>query len=160
MALALNPRLIIADEPTTALDVTVQAQIIRLMRRVQREFGTAIIIITHDLGVIAEIADDIMVMYAGRAMEHATKHDLFRRPSHPYTRGLLASIPRIDGSDTRLTPIPGQPPSLISPPTGCPFQPRCATAIGRCAELPPFMNIDAARTHQSACWLADDSVVR
>src|SRR5215813_4131743 len=109
MALALNPRLIVADEPTTALDVTVQAQILRLLRRLEREFDTATIMITHDLGVIAEIADEVMVMYGGIAMEYATRHDLFLRPNNPYTRGLLGSIPRLDASGSRLTPIPGQP---------------------------------------------------
>src|SRR6185295_5873900 len=111
MALSLNPRLLVADEPTTALDVTVQAQILRLMRRLQDQFGTAIVLITHDLGVVAEIADDVMVMYGGRAMEHAPRRRLFRQPSHPYTQALLDSIPRRDAAGSRLTPFPGQPPS-------------------------------------------------
>ncbi len=154
MALALNPRLLIADEPTTALDVTVQAQIIRLLRRVQQQFGTAIIMITHDLGVVAEMADEVMVMYAGRVMEMAPRHDLFTSPSHPYTRGLLGSSPRADVEDARLTPIPGQPPSLISLPQGCPFQPRCADAVARCsAEVPPLLDVPDAAGHRSACWV-------
>ena len=158
MALALNPRLIVADEPTTALDVTVQAQVIRLMRRLQSEFHSAIIMITHDLGVIAEIADDVIVMYAGKAMEQATRHGLFKNPSHPYTEGLLASIPRLDGSSTRLTPIAGQPPSLISPPSGCPFHPRCAQAFDRCAvDKPPFVEVPGPEKHQSACWLVQEA---
>jgi len=157
MALALNPRLIVADEPTTALDVTVQAQILRLLRRLEREFDTAIIMITHDLGVIAEIADEVMVMYGGIAMEYATRHDLFLRPSNPYTKGLLACIPRADRAQSRLTPIPGQPPSLISLPPGCPFRPRCTSAIERCGvEPPPFINVARDGQHRSACWLAEE----
>ena len=159
MALALNPRLVVADEPTTALDVTVQAQIIRLMRRIQSEFGMAIIMITHDLRVIAEIADDVMVMYAGKVMEFAPRRELFRRPSHPYTEGLLGSLPRVDSSDSRLTPIPGQPPSLISPPCGCPFHPRCARAIDRCStELPSLIAVPESDRHQAACWLVQEGI--
>jgi len=154
MALSLNPSLIIADEPTTALDVTVQAQIIRLLRRVQREFGTAIIMITHDLGVVAEVADDVMVMYAGRAMEVAPREELFRAPSHPYTRGLFGSSPRADVDEARLTPIPGQPPSLIDLPLGCAFRPRCSEAIARCATAAPSLtSLRVAESHRSACWL-------
>ena len=157
MAIALNPRLIVADEPTTALDATVQAQIVRLLRKLQDEFHSAIILITHDLGVVAEIADDVMVMYAGMAMEHATRLELFRRPSHPYTEGLLSSLPRLDGTRSRLTPIPGQPPSLIDPPTGCPFHPRCSKVLDRCAqETPPFVAVPGAEQHQSACWLVEE----
>src|SRR4029453_3343281 len=133
MALALRPRLLIADEPTTALDVTVQAQILRLMRRLQSDFGMAIILITHDLGVIAGIADDVMVMYAGQAMEHAPRRGLFRQPSPPYTAGLLASLPRINAVSDRLTAISGQPPSLIKPPSGCPFHPRCPRVMDICS---------------------------
>jgi peptide/nickel transport system ATP-binding protein len=118
MALALNPRLLIADEPTTALDVTVQAQILRLLRQVQREFGTAIIMITHDLGVVAEMSDHVVVMYAGRAMETAPRRALFQMPAHPYTRGLFGSLPRWDLQRSRLSPIPGQPPSLIGSAAG------------------------------------------
>jgi oligopeptide/dipeptide ABC transporter ATP-binding protein len=157
MALALDPRLLIADEPTTALDVTVQAQILRLLRRLQRERGMALIMITHDLGVIAELADEVVVMYAGRAMEVAPRRELFRTPGHPYTRGLFASIPRADREETRLTPIPGQPPSLIAPPPGCPFQPRCAQAFERCGETPPLLVVDGDRRHLSACWLSEES---
>jgi peptide/nickel transport system ATP-binding protein len=154
MALALNPRLLVADEPTTALDVTVQAQIIRLMRRVQREFGMAIIMITHDLGVVAEIADDVLVMYAGRAMERAPRDALFGAPSHPYTRGLFASSPRADLEATRLTPIPGQPPSLIGLRPGCAFQPRCGESLARCTTTaPPLDALTTDPLHRSACWL-------
>jgi len=157
MALALNPRLLVADEPTTALDVTVQAQILRLLRRVQQEFGMAVILITHDLGVIAEVADEVVVMYAGRAMEAAPRRELFRAPSHPYTRGLLESIPRADGEGARLTPIRGQPPSAIAPPPGCPFHPRCAHAFERCrANVPPLIPVPGVARHLSACWLGEE----
>ncbi len=153
MAVALNPRLLIADEPTTALDVTVQAQIVDLMRRLQQEFGTAIVMITHDLGLLAEIADDVLVMYAGRAMETADRRTLYYDPHHPYTRGLLASLPAQGGTRERLTPIPGLPPSLIQLPSGCPFHPRCSEAFGRCLrEDPPLL--DVGEGHRSACWLA------
>jgi peptide/nickel transport system ATP-binding protein len=152
MALALNPELLIADEPTTALDVTVQAQIMDLMRRLQAEFGTAIILITHDLGLVAEIADDVLVMYAGRAMEHADRRTLFYRAHHPYTRGLLASLPAKGGTRERLTPIQGLPPSMIRPPEGCPFHPRCSEVLARCtSDVPPLGAI--APGHESACWL-------
>ena len=157
MALALNPLLLIADEPTTALDVTVQAQIVRLLRRVQQEFGTAIIMITHDLGVVAEVADEVIVMYAGRVMETAPRHALFASPNHPYTRGLFGSSPRADVEEARLTPIPGQPPSLISLPQGCPFQPRCGNAIARCStEAPPLLAAPDGAGHRSACWVTTE----
>jgi peptide/nickel transport system ATP-binding protein len=153
MALALNPMLLIADEPTTALDVTVQAQIMDLMRRLQAEYGTAIILITHDLGLVAEIADDVLVMYGGRAMEHADRRTLFYRPHHPYTRGLLASLP-VTGSGERLTSIRGAPPSMIRLPGGCPFHPRCSEVLPRCAtDTPPLCELEAG--HESACWLPE-----
>ena len=126
MALACDPSLLIADEPTTALDVTVQAQILDLVRDLQSEFGCAVIIITHDLGVVAELADDILVMYAGKAVEYGTSADIFRAPEHPYTWGLLSSMPRMDRErQERLVPIKGSPPSLINVPSGCAFHPRC-----------------------------------
>jgi peptide/nickel transport system ATP-binding protein len=129
MALVCNPQLLIADEPTTALDVTVQAQILDLMRDLQKEFNSALIIITHDLGVVAELADDIMVMYGGKAIEYGTAKTVFRQPEHPYTWGLLGSMPRIDREvQDRLLPIPGNPPSLINVPSGCAFHPRCTFA--------------------------------
>jgi oligopeptide/dipeptide ABC transporter ATP-binding protein len=153
MALALNPALLIADEPTTALDVTVQAQIMDLMRRVQQEFGTAIILITHDLGLVAEIADDVLVMYAGRAMEHAGRRTLFYDAHHPYTRGLLASLPVKGEAGRRLTPIQGAPPSMIRLPGGCPFHPRCSEVLPRCpTDTPPLRELGPG--HESACWLA------
>ena len=129
MALSCDPELLIADEPTTALDVTVQAQILDLIRDLQKEFNSAVIIITHDLGVVAELSDDIMVMYAGRAAEYGTAEQIFNEPEHPYTWGLLGSMPRIDRArSARLMPIPGSPPSLINVPQGCAFNPRCRYA--------------------------------
>jgi peptide/nickel transport system ATP-binding protein len=156
MALCNNPELLIADEPTTALDVTVQAQILDLISDLQAEFGSAVIIITHDLGVVAELADDILVMYAGRPVEYGTAVDIFGQPSHPYTWGLLASMPRIDRArTTRLVPIPGTPPSLIKVPSGCPFHPRCRYASqtgGRSqTEVPPLREVTPG--HLSACHL-------
>ncbi|WP_461297249.1 ABC transporter ATP-binding protein [Streptomyces harbinensis] len=127
MALVCDPDLLIADEPTTALDVTVQAQILDLLRDLQQEFGSAIILITHDLGVVSQVSDDVLVMYAGRAVERGTVREVLRRPQHPYTWGLLGSMPRLTGDTEReLLPIPGSPPSLLHPPAGCPFAPRCA----------------------------------
>jgi peptide/nickel transport system ATP-binding protein len=159
MALSCNPELLIADEPTTALDVTVQAQILDLMSGLQEEFGSAVIIITHDLGVVAELAADILVMYAGRMAEYGTSADIFDRPGHPYAWGLLSSMPRLDRARTeRLTPIPGTPPSLIQVPPGCPFHPRCPYAAGlggRCvAEVPALRAVGPG--HDVACHLATD----
>ena len=132
MALSLSPKMIIADEPTTALDATVQAQILDLLLRLQQDSGTALIMITHDLGVVADIADDVLVMYAGRAAEVASKRDIFYRPHHPYTKGLLESIPNSSAGAERLRPITGQPPSLINLPSGCAFHPRCAYVMDKC----------------------------
>jgi peptide/nickel transport system ATP-binding protein len=148
MALVNNPSLLIADEPTTALDVTVQAQILDLIRDLQAEFGSAVIIITHDLGVVAELADNILVMYAGRGMEYDRAEKVFRSPEHPYTWGLLASMPRLDREvRERLKPIDGSPPSLINVPSGCPFNPRCPY-VGRkgipCRTLEPRLPRDGA----------------
>ncbi len=159
MALSCNPELLIADEPTTALDVTVQAQILDLIRDLQQEFNSAVIIITHDLGVVAELADDILVMYAGRAVEYASAVDIFRNPQHPYTWGLLASMPRLDRERSeRLLPIKGLPPSLINVPSGCPFHPRCAYE-GRNngasqSERPEFREVRPG--HFIACHLDDE----
>jgi peptide/nickel transport system ATP-binding protein len=159
MAMALNPKLLIADEPTTALDVTVQAQVLEVMNRLQEEFGTAIIMITHDLGVIAEIADDVVVMYAGAAMETADRDTTFYNPHHPYTEGLLQSLPAY-GSRDRLVPIAGQPPSLINLPVGCPFRPRCAYSFDKCVEAPPLASVGSEPGHRSACWLPEDKPAR
>jgi peptide/nickel transport system ATP-binding protein len=153
MALALEPRLLIADEPTTALDVTIQAQILDLMRTLRDETGTAIILITHDLGVIAELAQDVAVMYAGRIVEVASVEALFADPQHPYTIGLLGSIPRLDIEQARLPAIEGQVPNPLDRPQGCRFAARCPFATARCAaEDPP---LEAVRPgHLAACWYA------
>jgi len=155
MALALRPALIIADEPTTALDATVEVQILQLLQQVQREYQTALIMITHDLGVIAGMADTVTVMYAGRPVEIADRRTIYRSPRHPYTRGLLGSVPGARGAiKQRLTPIPGQPPSLIRLPRGCPFHPRCPLAMQHCREEePPLLDVGAPG-QRSACWRA------
>jgi peptide/nickel transport system ATP-binding protein len=155
MALANEPKLLIADEPTTALDVTVQAQILALMERLQSELGMAIVIITHDLGVVAEMADDIAVMYAGRIVETASAESIFSDPEHPYTWGLLKSIPRLGRSrDEALVPIPGTPPSLIRPPSGCHFHPRCHYAQPDHARIDPELRpLDTDPGHFVACLL-------
>ena len=155
MAMALNPKLLIADEPTTALDVTVQAQVIQVMKRLQEEFGTAIIMITHDLGVIAEVADEVVVMYAGKAMETADRNTIYYGHHNPYTEGLLLSLPAYGGERERLLPIPGQPPSLITLPQGCPFRPRCPYAFDKCVEEPDLIPV-SGDAHRSACWLPTD----
>jgi oligopeptide/dipeptide ABC transporter ATP-binding protein len=159
MALALSPQMIIADEPTTALDATVQAQILDLLLHLQLESNTALVMITHDLGVVADIADDVMVMYAGRAAEKAPKRDIFYSPHHPYTKGLLESIPSSSAAVDRLRPIPGQPPSLIRLPTGCKFHPRCGYVLDRClAEEPELRPVTRDGYHSSACWLPVEAV--
>jgi oligopeptide/dipeptide ABC transporter ATP-binding protein len=137
MALINSPDLLIADEPTTALDVTTQAQILSLMKNLQKDFGSAIMMITHDLGVVAEIADDVVVMYAARIQEQASVEELFARPQHPYTWGLLGSLPRLDRTVDRLAQIPGSPPSLLRPPKGCRFNPRCPYVMSVCKEIEP-----------------------
>jgi peptide/nickel transport system ATP-binding protein len=165
MALSCDPELLIADEPTTALDVTVQAQILDLISDLQSEFGSAVIIITHDLGVVAELSDDILVMYAGRVAEYGAAADIFGRPDHPYTWGLLASMPRLDQDrTTRLVPIPGTPPSLIRVPPGCPFHPRCRytelVSGNRCqTEVPPLREV-VTPGHAAACHLTAEQRVR
>ncbi len=152
MALAMNPRILIADEPTTALDVTIQAQIIDLMKKLNSELGTSIILISHDLGVVAGLCEKVLVMYAGQVVEAAPVAELYTRPLHPYTLGLLHSVPRLDAVRTRLASIDGQPPDLIAPPAGCAFAPRCRFAMVACREAPPL--IAAVPGHQSRCWLA------
>jgi oligopeptide/dipeptide ABC transporter ATP-binding protein len=157
MAMALDPTLLIADEPTTALDVTVQAQVLEVMARLQQEFGTAIVLITHDLGVVAEMSDEVVVMYAGSVMERAPRRTLFYRNHHPYTEGLLASLPTAGDAGERLTPIAGAPPSLIGIPAGCPFAPRCRYVFDRCrTTTPPLDVVRDDPAHRSACWLPDD----
>jgi peptide/nickel transport system ATP-binding protein len=156
MSLVCNPQLLIADEPTTALDVTVQAQILDLMRDLQREFNSALIIITHDLGVVAELADDIMVMYGGKAVEYGDARTVFTAPEHPYTWGLLGSMPRLDKAvQDRLLPIKGSPPSLINVPSGCSFHPRCTFTErvgGACKDVVPEL-IDAGGEHLVRCHM-------
>ncbi|GHE04493.1 ABC transporter ATP-binding protein [Streptomyces alanosinicus] len=159
MALVCDPELLIADEPTTALDVTVQAQIMDLLKDLQQEFGTAIIFITHDLGVIADIADDVLVMYGGRCVERGTKKQVLSAPDHPYTLGLLNSMPSLDGAvDVPLSPIPGSPPSLLNPPSGCRFHPRCGftekVTGGLCSTERPALEVAEGRG--SACHLTAD----
>ncbi len=154
MALVNEPKLLIADEPTTALDVTVQAQILELIQRLQAELDTAIVMITHDLGVVAEVTDEIAVMYAGRIVEHADKEAIFTTPEHPYTWGLLKSIPRLDSPrDEALVPIPGRPPSLILKPPGCSFHPRCPYARESHRRIDPELAATAAGGHSVACLL-------
>ncbi|WP_408904229.1 ABC transporter ATP-binding protein [Rhodovarius sp.] len=150
MALACKPRLLIADEPTTALDVTVQAQILALLETLKRETGTAILLVTHDLGVVADYADDVVVMYAGRVAEAAPAQALFARPEHPYTIGLLGAAPRFSAPGGRLANIAGTVPDLAAPPPGCRFAPRCPFVTSRCDTTPPL----AEGPHQVACWNA------
>jgi peptide/nickel transport system ATP-binding protein len=163
MALINNPEVLIADEPTTALDVTTQAQILRLMTKLQQDHQMAIVMITHDLGVVAELADDVLVMYGGRVVEQARVDDLFEKPEMPYTWGLLGSLPRLDVTSERLEQIPGQPPSLLHPPTGCAFSPRCPYVFDRCRdELPELRTTVGAvgEGHRFRCHLADEERAR
>ncbi len=155
MALALEPRILIADEPTTALDVTIQAQIMKLIQQLNEERGLAVVLITHDLGVIAEVADRVLVMYAGQIVEQGTLDDIFYDPQHPYTWGLMGSLTRLDQPPPdRLPQIGGQPPSLLAPPPGCRFRPRCPHAFEKCAELPDLEErLPAANGHADRCWL-------
>jgi oligopeptide transport system ATP-binding protein len=154
IALACNPKLLIADEPTTALDVTVQAQILELISGVCSEFGTAVMIITHDLGVVAGMTDRVVVMYAGKVVETAPTDELFANPRHPYTLGLLASVPRLDEKrHSELRTIEGSPPDLLKPPPGCPFMPRCAFARAICRTMPPLDPVAGNSAHRKACWV-------
>ncbi|GAA2467447.1 MULTISPECIES: ABC transporter ATP-binding protein [Streptomyces] len=157
MAMALEPALIIADEPTTALDVTVQAQVMELLAELRRELGMGLILITHDLGVVADVADRIAVMYAGRIVETAPVHDIYKAPAHPYTRGLLDSIPRLDHKGRELYAIKGLPPNLTAIPPGCPFHPRCPRARDVCrTDLPPLYRVSQDR--RSACHFWEETV--
>ena len=153
MALVCQPRLLIADEPTTALDVTIQAQILALMAQLQQDMGTAIVLITHDLGVVAEVADEVVVMYAGKVVERAPVQALFDTPQHPYTVGLLGAIPRLDLAQHRLASIEGQVPNPMQRPTGCAFAPRCPFAQPRCLSQAPALQT-VGLDHTSACWRA------
>ena len=161
MAIANNPSVLVADEPTTALDVTIQAQIVEVLKTAQRETHAAIVLITHDLGLIAELADRVVVMYAGRVVELGDVFTIFNSPRHPYTVGLMNSLARLDADQARLEPIPGQPPSLISPPPGCAFHPRCTLSQGRAicrTDVPEFRSFDegGAEAHSSACHFAEE----
>jgi oligopeptide/dipeptide ABC transporter ATP-binding protein len=153
MSLWGGPRVLIADEPTTALDATIQAQYLRLLKDLQQASGTAIVFITHDLGVVARMCDRVAVMYAGRIVEHASATDIFREPRHPYTRALLASVPRMQGSIEDLRPIDGQPPDLSALPSGCSFAPRCPLADEQCRAVCPALE-PLAGDHAVACWHA------
>jgi oligopeptide transport system ATP-binding protein len=156
MALSCNPQVLIADEPTTALDVTIQAQILELMNEIQQETGTAIILITHDLGVVAEVCRNVLVMYAGNLVEYGTAQDIFEQPRMPYTQGLLASLPRLDELERRrLAPIKGQPPNLLHLPAGCAFAPRCAYRMPICDEPVPIYDFGGG--HIARCWLYDSA---
>ncbi|MFE8150871.1 ABC transporter ATP-binding protein [Brenneria goodwinii] len=157
MALLCRPKLLIADEPTTALDVTVQAQIMTLLNELKREFNTAIIMITHDLGVVAGICDKVLVMYAGRTMEYGSARDVFYHPSHPYSIGLLNAVPRLDSEDETLATIPGNPPNLLRLPKGCPFQPRCPYAMDVCHETPALASFGHGRLR--ACFRTIEEVL-
>jgi oligopeptide/dipeptide ABC transporter ATP-binding protein len=154
IALTLSPKMLIADEPTTALDVTIQAQILELMKDIQRKTNTAIIIITHNLGVVASVADHVAVMYGGRIIEEGSSDDIFYQHKHPYTQGLLDSVPKINRAERRLFSIPGSPPDLINPPEGCPFTARCGSRMKVCGAYPP-PPIRFNGGHSAACWLYD-----
>lgn len=159
MALSCNPKLLIADEPSTALDVTIQAQILELMRELKQKLNTSIILITHDLGVVAGLCNRVMVMYAGRIVERGNLDDIYYHPKHPYTWGLLKSVPRLDATEKkRLVPIYGQPPDLLAPPVGCAFWPRCDYAMAVCQDhRPEFKRVDGQ--HEVACWLTHPAAV-
>jgi oligopeptide/dipeptide ABC transporter ATP-binding protein len=155
MALSCSPKLLLADEPTTALDVTIQAQILQEMRDLRQQTGAGVILVTHDLGVVADIADRVIVMYAGQVVEQGTLDEIFYDPQHPYTWGLMGSVPRMDREPPhRLPAIPGQPPSLVRPPQGCHFRPRCPHAFDKCLEAPPLVSrVDDQPEHLDRCWL-------
>lgn len=157
MALLCDPKLLIADEPTTALDVTVQAQIMTLLDELKQDFDTAIVMITHDLGVVAGVCDNVMVMYAGQTMEYGTTEEIFYQPSHPYTGGLLESVPRLDTDSPVLATIPGNPPNLMQLPVGCPFQDRCGQALAECFTSMPDL-VSFSNTRQRACHATIASV--
>jgi len=153
MALSCNPSLLIADEPTTALDVTIQAQILDLMRRLREKHGSSIVLITHNMGVVSELADRVIVMYAGRVVESGPRREVIRRARHPYTWGLLDAVPRIGDARRRLTTIPGSPVSPLAVPAGCPFEPRCVYRLDACSQPPP---LTGAGDHLDACWLPSE----
>jgi oligopeptide/dipeptide ABC transporter ATP-binding protein len=163
MSIANSPSLLIADEPTTALDVTIQAQVLEVLKTVQAETEAATILITHDLGIVAELCERVIVMYAGKIVEHGDVHTIFQNPRHPYTIGLMDSLPKLTEDEEWLRPIPGQPPSLINRPPGCAFHPRCFLSQGRlpCREVvPPLRPVDGGPEHQSACHFAEELIGR
>jgi peptide/nickel transport system ATP-binding protein len=161
MALINSPDLLIADEPTTALDVTTQAQILALLKRLQEDFGSAVIMITHDLGVVAETADDVVVMYGAKIAEQGPVDAIFSQPRHPYTWGLMGSLPRLDVAVERLEQIPGQPPSLLRPPSGCRFHPRCRYAMAKCiSDVPQLERLEYDPRHSQACHLDESTKAR
>jgi oligopeptide/dipeptide ABC transporter ATP-binding protein len=163
MSIANSPSLLIADEPTTALDVTIQAQVLEVLKTVQAETAAATILITHDLGIVAELCDRVIVMYAGKIVEHGDVHTIFQNPRHPYTIGLMDSLPKLTEDEEWLRPIPGQPPSLINRPAGCAFHPRCFLSQGRLRcreEVPPLRAVDAGEAHRSACHFAEELIGR
>jgi len=160
MSLLCRPKLLIADEPTTALDVTVQAQIMRLLAEIQHDFGTAIILITHDLGVVAGNSDDTLVMYGGQVMEIGTTESVYAAPTHPYTQGLMSAVPRVDSVLDKLVTIPGNPPNMMNMPAGCPFTPRCQFAIEKClATMPALVHSGGDEGHFRACNVAKEDLV-
>jgi oligopeptide/dipeptide ABC transporter ATP-binding protein len=158
IAIACQPQLIIADEPTTVVDVTIQAQLLELIKNITREYDTALILITHNLGIVARYANRVFVMYAGKIVENGTAHDVYHSPYHPYTVGLLASVPRLDEpKKSRLFPIEGQPPDLIAPPVGCSFQPRCVFSVPRCQQEKPAL-LEISPAHHAACFLSQNGM--
>ncbi len=160
MSLLCQPKLLIADEPTTALDVTVQAQIMRLLAEIQKDFGTAIILITHDLGVVAGNSDDTLVMYGGQVMEIGTTESVYAAPTHPYTQGLMSAVPRVDSTLDKLVTIPGNPPNMMNMPAGCPFTPRCRFAIEKClTSMPALIHSGGDEGHMRACNVAKEDLV-
>jgi oligopeptide transport system ATP-binding protein len=160
MSLLCQPKLLIADEPTTALDVTVQAQIMRLLAEIQKDFGTAIILITHDLGVVAGNSDDTLVMYGGQVMEIGTTESVYAAPTHPYTQGLMSAVPRVDSKLDKLVTIPGNPPNMMNMPAGCPFTPRCRFAIEKClTTMPDLIHSGGDEGHMRACNVAKEDLV-
>jgi oligopeptide/dipeptide ABC transporter ATP-binding protein len=163
MSIANSPSLLIADEPTTALDVTIQAQVLEVLKTVQAETSAATILITHDLGIVAELCERVIVMYAGKIVEHGDVHTIFQNPRHPYTIGLMDSLPKLTDDEEWLRPIPGQPPSLINRPSGCAFHPRCFLSQGRLRcheEVPPLRTADGGVGHTSACHFAEELIGR
>ena len=159
MSLLCRPKLLIADEPTTALDVTVQAQIMQLLADLQKDFGMSIILITHDLGVVAGNSDDMLVMYGGEIMEIGTTESLYSKPTHPYTQGLMSAVPRLNDSEERLITIPGNPPNMMMPPEGCPFSPRCNYSNDKCSNVSPILSCVDNSGHYRACHVEVERIV-